>query len=82
MARAEQKRLGYLFKLRLTARVKKLLKRLMRGAEWTDAGQGWQGVDSELRLSGWSRQRCVWCCAGPWPNSWPCSMRPTHSSCD
>jgi len=40
MARAKQEGLGYLFKLRLTARVKRLVERLMRGAEWTDAGQG------------------------------------------
>jgi hypothetical protein len=59
MARAEQEGLGYLFKLRLTARVKKLIERLMGGAEWTDAGQGWQGAESQLRLSGWSRKRRV-----------------------
>jgi hypothetical protein len=59
MARAEQEGLGYLFKLRLTARVKKLIERLMGGAEWTHAGQGWQGAESQLRLSGWSRKRRV-----------------------
>ena len=35
----------YLFKLRLTARLKKLVERLMGGAEWTDApakgGKAW-----------------------------------------
>jgi hypothetical protein len=59
MARAEQEGLGYLFKLRLTARVKKLIERLMGGTKWTDAGQGWQGAESQLRLSGWSRKRRV-----------------------
>jgi hypothetical protein len=59
MARAEQEGLGYLFKLRLTARVKKLIERLMGDAAWTEAGQGWQGAESELRLSGWSRKRRV-----------------------
>jgi hypothetical protein len=29
----------------------------MRGAQWSDAGQGWQGAETELRLSGWSRAR-------------------------
>ncbi len=57
MARAEQKGVDYLFKLRLTSRVKKLIERLMRGAAWTDAGQGWQGAEARLRLSGWSRPR-------------------------
>jgi len=57
MARAEQEGVEYLFKLRLTAKVKKLIERLMRGASWTDAGQGWQGAEAPLRLSGWSRAR-------------------------
>jgi hypothetical protein len=59
MARAEQEGLGYLFKLRLTQGAKKLVERLMRDAQWTEAGQGWQGAESRLRLSGWSRERRV-----------------------
>ena len=59
MARAEQEGIDYLFKLRLTKGVKKLVERLMGGADWTAAGQGWQGAESQLRLSGWSRQRRV-----------------------
>jgi hypothetical protein len=59
MARAEQEGLDYLFKLRLTAGVKKLVERLMSGAEWSAAGQGWQGAESQLRLAGWSRARRV-----------------------
>ena len=27
--------------------------------DWTDAGQGWQGKETSLRLMGWSRQRRV-----------------------
>ena len=57
MARAEQEGVGYLFKLRLTSGVKKTIERLMRRAEWCDAGQGWQGAQTSLRLSGWSRSR-------------------------
>jgi hypothetical protein len=41
----------------MTSRVKKLVERLMRGAEWTDAGQGWQGAEAPLRLTGWSCAR-------------------------
>ena len=59
MARAEQEGIDYLFKLRMTKGVKKLMERLMRGADWQDAGQGWQGAESRLRLSGWSRDRRV-----------------------
>ena len=57
MARAEQEGLDYVFKLRLTRGVKKLVERLMRGIDWCDAGQGWQGAEAPLRLSGWSRHR-------------------------
>ena len=59
MSRAEQEGLGYLFKLRLTTRTKRLIERLMKSSEWSDAGQGWQGAESELRLCGWSRARRV-----------------------
>jgi hypothetical protein len=57
MARAEQEGVGYLFKLRMTSGVKKSVERLMRGAAWSAAGQGWQGAETQLRLSGWSRAR-------------------------
>ena len=57
MARAEQEGVGYLFKLRLSSGVKKAIERLMRSAEWCDAGQGWQGAETPLRLSGGSRSR-------------------------
>jgi hypothetical protein len=59
MRRCEQEGLPYLFKQRLTKRTKQLVERLLRDAEWTDAGQGWQGAEASLRLSGWSRSRRV-----------------------
>jgi hypothetical protein len=31
----------------------------MQQSDWTDAGQGWQGKETSLRLSGWSRQRRI-----------------------
>ena len=31
----------------------------MQHTDWTDAGQGWQGKETSLRLHGWSRQRRV-----------------------
>jgi len=57
MGRAEQEGLPFLFKLRLTTGVKKTIERLMRGASWSNAGQGWQGAETSLRLQGWSRAR-------------------------
>jgi hypothetical protein len=37
--------------------VKKSVERLMREALWTAAGQGWEGAETSLRLTGWSRSR-------------------------
>jgi len=49
----------YLFKLRLTAGIKRLLERRCFGAHWEDAGAGGVGTDDHLRLSGWDRDRRV-----------------------
>jgi hypothetical protein len=59
MSRAEQEGLAYLFRLRLTANVKRVLTKMMAERAWEDAGQGWQGKETQLRLMGWSRQRRV-----------------------
>jgi hypothetical protein len=59
MARAEQKDFAYLFRLRMTANVRRSLDRAMQHTDWTDAGQGWQGKETTLRLVGWSRQRRI-----------------------
>jgi hypothetical protein len=50
----------YLFKLRQSANVKRLITEISKGCpEWADAGQGWLGCVSELRLHGWSKSRRV-----------------------
>ena len=59
MARAEHEELPYLFRLRITKNVRRSLERAMRQSEWTDAGQGWQGNETTLRLLGWSRHRRI-----------------------
>lgn len=59
MSRAEREGVAYLFKLQLTANVKRLITRLMGERTWDDAGQGWQGKAALLRLEGWSRHRRV-----------------------
>jgi len=62
MEAAEQRGLAYLFKLRQTKGVGQLIARLAtRGdkAGWREAGQGWEGVESQLQLQGWSRTRRV-----------------------
>jgi hypothetical protein len=59
MSRAEREGLPYLFKLRLTRNAKRLIERAMVEPGWLDAGHGWQGKQSTLRLVGWSRHRRV-----------------------
>jgi len=58
MAGAEQRRIHYV-KLKQSANVKKLIAKLFGNDQWVDAGQGWQGLDTELQLSGWSQKRRV-----------------------
>ncbi len=58
----EQRDVRYLLRLRKTANVKRLIERLFRREDWTratEASQGWQAIEDELRLSGWSRARRV-----------------------
>jgi hypothetical protein len=55
----EARALDYLFKLRLTANVKRLTELVSLSTEWVNAGAGWEGVASELKLTGWSASRRV-----------------------
>ena len=59
MREAEARELAFLFKLRLTANVKRMIEKLSCAPEWVDAGQGFEAKESEVRLVGWSRKRRV-----------------------
>jgi len=59
MRALEEPRQPYLFKLRLSKNVKRHIERLFRVSGWTDAGQGWEGMDSTLALTGWEDKRRV-----------------------
>jgi len=59
MVQLEELGQAYLFKLRQSAGVKQLIKRQWQRQDWRDMGQGWGGLEDELRLSGWSRKRRV-----------------------
>ena len=59
MAGAEQRAIPYLFKLKQSPNAKKLGGKLLKQEGWVDAGQGWEGLESELRLRGWSKMRRV-----------------------
>ncbi|MHB9139489.1 MAG: transposase, partial [Victivallaceae bacterium] len=51
----------FLFKLKQSVNVKKLLEQLEKGSHdlWQDAGDGWHGYETSLQLMGWSRSRRV-----------------------
>lgn len=59
MSGAEAIGVDYLSKLRLTKNVKRLIQKLFSMDAWVDAGQGYKGMESMLKLSGWSRSRRV-----------------------
>ena len=59
MVGAEERKIAYLLKLKQTSKVKKLIGDLMGKKEWEEAGQQWQGIASQLQLSGWSQTRRV-----------------------
>jgi hypothetical protein len=58
---AEMEAIGqrYLFKLRQSAGVKRLIERQWSRSDWRDVGQGFGAVEAELKLTGWSRARRV-----------------------
>ncbi len=57
MREAEARRLPFLFKLRLTANVKRMIEKLAFDREWVNAGAGFEAKESAVRLTGWTRQR-------------------------
>jgi len=59
MEECEQRGLAYLFKLKQTTKVKRHLEKLFRREDWVPAGGRWEGLSSELQLTGWSRKRRV-----------------------
>lgn len=59
MQQAEQRGLPYLFKLKKTTNVNRHIEKLWGRNDWAPAGAGWEGLSSELQLTGWSRPRRV-----------------------
>ena len=59
MREAEARGLPYLFKLRLTKNVERMIERLDAARDWVYAGHGFQAKKSAVRLVGWSRERRV-----------------------
>ena len=61
MVEAEQRAQPYLFRLKNTKNVQRKIRQMEQDPDaWINAGEGWQGAECVLQLSGWSRQRrCV-----------------------
>jgi hypothetical protein len=59
LSEAEAIGIPYLTKLRLTKNVKRLIQKHFSSDDWVDAGQGYRGIESSLKLSGWDRSRRV-----------------------
>ncbi len=61
MLEAEKRNQSYLFKLRQTTKVKRQIHELECDSQaWSDAGDGWQGAESQIKLMGWTRsRRCI-----------------------
>lgn len=59
MTALEERDQPYLFKLKLSKNVKRHIGSLFRQSGWTDAGQGWEGKDGVLQLTGWQDKRRV-----------------------
>jgi len=50
---------AYLFKLKQSAGVKRLIERLWRASDWQDMGDGYHAAETRLKLSGWEQERRV-----------------------
>src|SRR4029077_19602095 len=59
MVQMEAMNQRYLFKLRQTAGVKRLVERQWEREDWREVGAGFQAVEAQLQLTGWSRARRV-----------------------
>ncbi len=59
MTALEERVQPYLFKLKLSKNVKRYIGRIFRESGWTSAGQGWEGKDGELMLTGWETSRRI-----------------------
>ena len=59
MVGAELRKIGYVFKLKQSANVKKLIEQIIGKEQWEGAGQQWEGRDEKLKLEGWTKERRV-----------------------
>ena len=62
LGECERRSLPHLFKLKMSARVKGMVRGLVEGGSgsgWVATEKGWEVAEATLKLSGWSRERRV-----------------------
>ncbi len=59
MRALEDRKISYLFKLKLTENVKRYLEQVFWSDGWEDAGQGWEGREGQIKLMGWQSERRI-----------------------
>lgn len=59
LLQCEERGVPYLFKLKHSLNVKRLVQLCQHQSHWEDAGEGWECLESVLQLKGWSRRRRV-----------------------
>lgn len=59
MTKLEDIKLPYLFKLKQSKNVKRLISSCMWQDNWKYAGQNWEGIESKIQLQGWDYSRRV-----------------------
>ena len=57
MSEAELRQLPYLFKLKMTKNVQRLIKKIESNNAWVQANHGFEGQESVLQLMGWKKPR-------------------------
>src|SRR4051794_12891757 len=77
MARAEQSDLVYLFRLRMTANVRRSLERAMQHADWGDAAKAGRARKPACGWRAGAASGGSFCCAVNWPAMWRSPIRPT-----
>ncbi len=59
MTGLEERKIPYLLKLRATKNVRRFVEKVFWRQGWRDAGEGFEGREGELALSGWQKARRV-----------------------
>jgi hypothetical protein len=59
MCELEEIKQAHLFKLRQTPGAKRMIERQWARQDWQPVGQGWEAVEDQLKLQGWSKTRRV-----------------------